>query len=171
MEETEHKAKPKRRRGLLILVLTTAVVLILGVFLYWFFMVRDTGPIPRKYTKDLNITLYYPTRLPKGYSVDPDSFERKEGSVIFSIVSANRTIGVSLQATPPNVPVRGASKAPISIPGERDFSTGIGQAHLGLWGKKYVSDIITPKGTWVILNVTGIPPEEAIKLTQSFTEL
>ena len=172
MEETEHKPS-KTRRKKLVLAITTGVIILAVGFALWIFTIRDTGPIPRKYTKGLDLTLYYPTRLPSGYAVDPRSFERKENSIIFSISAPKRrNIAVSLQATPTDMPIQSAPRGtPVGIPGERNFSTGIGQAHLSLWGDKYVSDIVTTRGTWIILNVSGFTTEEATKITQSFTEL
>jgi hypothetical protein len=63
--------------------------------------------------------------------------------------------------------LRPTSNAPTQIPGERDFTTPIGKAHVGLWGTKYVCDIVTDD-TWVILNATGFTADQITPVAQSF---
>lgn len=151
------------------------IVVLCGIAAFLVLTIRqNSGPIPQKYTDGLTITLYYPTRLPAGYTVDRNSFERQEDTLIFSIASPKgRNVSVSQQAAPADVPTRTttATPVPIALPGERNFYTTAGQAHIGLWGDKYVSDIITPNGTWIVLNVTGFSADEATAVSKSFTKL
>src|SRR5256885_1466002 len=71
----------------------------------WFIAIHDTKPIPRQYRKNLHFTLYYPTRLPEGYSVDPTSFQRQGNVLIFSIKAPHgKNVAVSEQAVPSTVP-------------------------------------------------------------------
>jgi hypothetical protein len=137
----------------------------------WFLLSHDSKPIPRQYRKGLHFTLYYPAHLSSGYSVDLNSFQRQGDVLIFSIKAPNgKNVAVSEQAVPSDAPAHQTSPAPIKIPGEKHFTTGVGSATISLWGKKYVSDIITDQ-TWIILNVTGFTVDEATTVTQSFTKL
>jgi len=139
---------------------------------WWFIVVRASGPIPHTFTKGIQYTLYYPTQLPAGYHVDPASFQRAGDVLIYSIKApGGRTVAVAEQTKPADAPVHDTSSKPVTLPGERSFDTTIGKAYISLWGSRYVSDITTPSGTWVILNVTGFTTDEAVKVTQSFTEL
>lgn len=156
----------------LVIIVTSCVILSGLVVGLWFFMLRDTGLIPRKYARGLDITLYYPTLLPDGYTVDRQSFQRKENTLIFSITApGGRNIAVSQQAAPPDATVKQTTPSPIAIPGEKNFYTGIGQAHISLWGDKYVSDITTAEGTWIILNATGFTTSQTMAVAKSFTKL
>jgi hypothetical protein len=163
------------RRGHKRLVIITIIIVLLalaGSTAWWFFKVRDVGPIPKKYTRDLKIKLYYPTRLPEGYSVNVNSFERQDDVLIFSIKAPNgKNVAVAQQAIPPDAPARTNKRTPIPLPSEKSFQTGIGAAQISLWGDKFVSDIITSGGTWIIMNVSGFTMDEATTVSQSFTEL
>lgn len=142
-----------------------------GMACSWYFFIRDTGPIPRKFTNGLHFNLYYPARLPDGYTVDGTSFKREGDVLVFSIIAPNnRNIAVSEQATPTDAPTHQTKDTPVKEPGEKSFTTGIGSVHIGLWSDKYVSDIITD-GTWIILNTTGFTTDEATAVTQGFSKL
>lgn len=142
-----------------------------ALFLVWVFAFHETGPIPRKYRSGLSFQLYYPSHLPDGFTVDPKSYKR-EGDVLIFVIKSEHTKGVSVaeQAVPASMPVHQISTTPFQIPGERTFSTNIGQGHLGLWGANYVADIVTDE-TWIIMNVTGLTADQATPLTQSFSKL
>ncbi len=161
--------RPLRRRKMwvwLVVIVVLATTISVSV---WFFAIRSNGPIPRKYTRGLQFTLYYPTRLPDGYQVDRTSFANKDGSLIFNISSpGGRQIGVSEQALSSGMPTHQKTTAPINIPGQRDFDTPIGHAYLSFWGSNYVADITTEQ-TWIILNVSGLKADEATQLAQSFS--
>jgi hypothetical protein len=147
-----------------LIVLLLIVVGIVG----WREYKLSKSPIPHSASKNLKYDLYYPYNLPPGYTVDKASFVQKDGALIFSIRSANgKSIAVSEEAVPSTAPTRGNSNSPVPIPGEKSFSSGIGQVHIGLWGANYVADIITPQ-TWIILNVSGFTVDQAQSVSQSF---
>ncbi len=145
-------------------------VAMLSVAVGIIFLNRDNGPFPPSITKKVEFQLYYPSRLPTGFSVDKESFSFKDGVAIFTIRTPyNRSVSVSQQAAPADAPVQQslAPGAPVQIPGERSFPTNIGQGHIGLWGENYVADITTEE-TWIIINVTGLTADQAMPLAQSF---
>jgi len=128
------------------------------------------SPFPAKVRHGLTFSLYYPSNLPSGYYVDRSSFEQQNGVLIFYIRSPkNQAIGVSEQPVPAGVTLPQASKGPIPIPGEKDFTWAIGRTHIGLEGANYVSETITNNGIWIILNVSGLTADQATSLTESFT--
>jgi hypothetical protein len=157
------------------IVIAISVIVLLGagaLSTLWWFAKRQNGPIPRQYTKNLRYSLYYPTQLPQGFYVDQNSFQEQDNVLIFSIKAPNgKNIAVAQQPRPGDAPSHTKSNSPVGIPGEKDFTTAIGQGHVGLWEDKYVADITTNKGTWIILNTTGFTTSDATKVAQSFTEL
>lgn len=160
------------RKRLWLLVGAGLVIVLSASLGGYLLFIRDTGLIPRQYRKGLDFTMYYPTRLPSGYEVDRTSFERKDSSIIFSIKAPKgKNIAVSLQAIPPGGAPQNTSSAPFEIAGEKTLNTAIGIAHITLWGTKYVSDIATSDGTWIILNVTSFTTQQAVEVTQSFTRI
>jgi hypothetical protein len=137
----------------------------------WFVFVRETGPIPRAYRRGLDFSLYYPVSLPAGYYVDKASFKR-EGDVLIYIIRrpGHKSAVVSQQALPTDGPVHEVPKGHMTVAGERNFMTAAGNVQIGLWGDKYVADIIT-NDSWIILNVTGYTADEAAAVAKSFTQL
>jgi len=165
---------PDKRRSFVgkktILVIAAALVAgLMIIFSAWFFVFRDTGPIPQQYRKGLDFTLYYPTKLPDGYEVDKGSFKREGKVLIFSInAPKGKNIAVSQQAAPADIPAHKPSPAPIDIPGEIIFTVAAGSAQVSLWGDKYVADVIT-NDSWIIMNLTGFTEDEAVSVTKALS--
>jgi hypothetical protein len=162
MEETP--AQPDRRRRKLRPALgfgIVAVVLLTMAAVFGYLVFMESGSIPRTYRKGLDFSLYYPAQLPEGYYVDKRSFKREGAVLIFSIKrTGSKSVVVSQQALPTDQPVHKASNSPTPLAGERDFKTAVGDVHIGLWGDKYVADIITDD-SWIIMNMTGYTTDEA----------
>lgn len=160
-------SKVRKKRWLIAGVIV--IIAVLATATCWLLVLRNRGPIPYNVRHNISFTLYYPKRLPQGYTVDRTSFVQKNGVIIFSVTTPNgKNIAVSEQAVPSSLPARSTTPAPpTQIPGQRNFTTPIGTAHLSLWGDKYVSDIVTSQ-TWIILNVTGLTADQASAVAQSF---
>ena len=170
--ETENPAStPTKKRSRKIKWLVFCILLIAAIGVAGWFgwrQIYDSGPIPHNVRKGINFQLYYPVNLPSGYSVDRTSFTRQGNVLIFYIDSnAGKPIGVSEEALPNSLPNQQTNNTPINLPGVADFTTAIGQGHIGLSGGNYISDVITPQ-TWVLLNVSGYTEAQAIQITQSF---
>jgi len=167
-------AHPRRatRRRRVIITLVTAIALAGAGGGYAAYANRPTGPFPREATKGLTFPLAYVRNLPAGYTVDETSFEQQDGDVLtFNIKSPNgKGIAVAEQARPNDLELSQKSEAAgsgITLPFENDFTTPLGDAKMNLWGERTVISIPTAD-TWVILNVSGIPPKEAQTVARSF---
>lgn len=173
-QEVKQKRRPKLYKRYI--AVATGVIIIAGLVaggMAWKQHVADANnPIPKSARKGLTFQLYYPTRLPDGYYVKEDSFENKDGSLIFYIMTPdNKAVGVSEQPLPTGVTLPQANNGPVKVPGEADFVSNIGHAHISLEGKNYVSETVTQGGVWIIMNVNGLTLTDATALTQSFTPI
>lgn len=160
------------RKQEMVIAASLLILILMGVAsIAWKQHVRDNhNPIPAIARKGLSFPLYYPTNLPAGYSIKPNSFEQKDKVLIFYIMTpANKAVGVSQQSLPPGATLSQTNTGSVKIPGEADFYAPIGHTHLSLEGANYVSETITAGGTWVILNVSGLTVKESTTLIQSFT--
>jgi|GEM_PF-1791285 len=170
-------AKPKRpldprrwRRQTQALAAGLALLVVIGGLgaAFW----ASSTPIPQAARQGITFPLYYPKTLPQGYTVDAQSFTQKDKTVIFSIKGpGGKNIAVSQQHLPVGLDLSvHKNPAGIKLPDERNFTTGIGQAQMSLWGDKMVASLVTNE-TWLILNVTGIPPKDAEAVASSFRPL
>jgi len=159
------------RKKKLVWGLIIFLVIALGASSYFYYTnYVKTGPIPRKYARQLKFAPYYPTKLPSGYSVDDESFTIQDGVLIFYINSPkNKKIGVSEQTQPAGVTLPQPGTGPVKVPNEKAFDGVLGHTYIGLEGAQYVSETITSDGTWIILNLNGFTLNEATILTQSFS--
>lgn len=131
-------------------------------------LLLDVNPIPLRYRSGLSYGLYYPKQLPDGYQVKQGSFQRKGSVLIFTLSSPRgRAIAVSEEALPVGLNLSQSNSSGMQLPTDRNFTTGIGQASLSLWGANTVVSI-QAGGTWLILNVSGVDPQTAIAIGSSF---
>lgn len=166
------RTRSARARSMRFLLFFTIVVLAGIAIWLGYAAFNNSEPIPRHYRKGLDFSLYFPTQLPAGYYVDKKSFKREGNVLIFSITDKfGRTFGVSQQTAPPEALAAPQSNKPVTIPGEKNFELPIGKAHISLWGDKYVSDIVTNDGSWIIINVTSLDANQATSLTRRFVKV
>lgn len=173
-QEVKQKSRPKLQKRYF--AIAGGIIIIASLVaggMAWKQHVADANnPIPKSARKGLTFQLYYPTKLPAGYTVKKDSFENKDGSLIFYILTPdNKEVGVSEQPLPSGVTLPQSNSGPIKVPGEADFVSAIGHAHISIEGKNYVSETVTQGGVWIILNVSGLTLKDATALTQSFTQV
>ena len=155
-------------------VIVLGILLLTVLFSIWIthkhLSTAQNALIPTVFTNKLNFTVFYPKHLPAGYYVDVKSFQREGSVLVFNILSPQgRSIGVSQQSIPSNMPLH-QSQTPVEIPGEKSFETNAGKGHIGLWGDKYVADIVT-KTTWIIVNVTNFNVDQGLAIANAFTEM
>jgi hypothetical protein len=166
----EHLLRQPTSKSLALAI--SAVLVVLGIGTGTWIGIHASLPIPKNARQGISFPLYYPRGLPQGYTVDRSSFNQKDKVVIFSIKTPRgRNIAVAEQHLPTGLDLsQHKNPAGIKLPDERSFSTGIGPAQMSLWGSKMVVSVVAPE-TWVILNVTNVPPEEAIAVASSFKPL
>lgn len=171
-EESDHKTQPRRSKlGLWIgLGLTLLVLVAIGGAIVLRHSPKPDKPISSDLLKDLTFQIYYPYHLPAGYRVNPQSIQRQGKVLIFAItkVGSGKSIAVTEEIKPTDINFEQATPHP--LPTDKNFFTPIGHATISQWGAKTVSSLVTDQ-TWIILNVTGIPPAEAQAVTSSFIKL
>jgi hypothetical protein len=149
-----------------------AAILIATPTAWW--LIAHTKPIPGKYRQGLDYPLYYPSNLPKGYSVDRTSFQLQRKVLIFNIKApSGKNIAVAEEHIPSGVDLSQHPQnnpAGVTLPDQRDFNTPAGAAEISFWGDKLVSSLVT-ENTWITLNVSGHTMDDAQKVTQAFTRL
>jgi hypothetical protein len=173
MEENQRDARiPLRKRRKLLLTLIGVCIMIVVVTAAVAWILMNDKPIPAKYRSGLDFPLYYPKNIPHDYAVERQSFQRQGKVLIYSLTSPHeRDIAVSEEAIPTGYTInQSLNQTGISLPDERTFTTAIGPASYTLWGTHTVISIAS-QNTWLILNVTGVPPQTAIDIAGSFRAL
>ena len=166
-------SSPSRALGLNPLAFIAGGLVACGILASMFILATAKhNPIPLSARRGLIFPLYYPDskQLPRGYDVDATSFQQKDGVLIFNIKTPVKTVAVSQQPIPADVANRQIGGAPIRLPGERDYQAPAGHAHIGFWGVNYVADVVAD-GTWIIINVKGLTPDQAGIVVQSLKKI
>lgn len=160
----------KRQKSLWIAAIIVICIAVAGTITMP--MIWASPPIPREASKGLGFPLYHPSNLPEGFSVDQSSFTQRDKVLIFSIRTPDgQNIAVAEQARPNDLDLGerpNPSGAP--TPDDEPFGTGLGRAHIMLWGEKTVISLPTEK-TWIILNITDVPKDDARAVARAFQKV
>jgi hypothetical protein len=145
------------------------VIVILGAYL--FFTFQDAGTLPKNVTKASNLTLYYPTKLPKGYRLDQSTAKYSGGVVFFTLkdVAGNRQVVFTEQAAPANPPDFDAIQK--SYSNFKKISIAGGQGVIGTYRQAPTAIILT---NTTLINMSGssnTPLDTATALVKSLQSL
>jgi hypothetical protein len=152
------KARRKTRHmplaGVLAIAVTVLVVASVGSYFLYAGPLHTTlsrspfsATTKQKYS---SFALYYPTRLPKGYVINKDSFTSPtDGVLVYSIINGTKNITVSMQAQPAGLNI---SKLLATYSGTHGVTTPIGSGTVGVQDNTtLIAHFLTGK-TWMIVN-------------------
>lgn len=99
-----HSHGVKNSKKWLRLTIITALVLASAAGAWFYYQKNNTSPLPKSIIASANFSLYFPTKLPDGYTLDKSSVKKDGDLVFYNFVKNNSTVFVSLQAKPPIAP-------------------------------------------------------------------
>ena len=163
MLEDELKQPGHKRHRKFIVILVILTVLAAGGVGGWVYLnhANQSSPIPAAVRQQVDFPLYYPSRLPEGYSVS-QAPAVSEGVAAMAIrTPSGDTIFISQQAAPTGLNYQKFLSDELKRP--QEFSTPIGIGYVGGPLGRTFGSILTSK-TWVLLNtVQGVNAESEIK--------
>ena len=121
----------------------------------------DAIKIPPNISSSLLFTPYLPTVMPKGYSIDQDSFKIQETALLFTASNEDKSnqFVFSEQAVPKDVDVEAFFGSSVSDPTRLEglrYKTLFGQLHAS---KGTLTSIVTTDDTWILITT----PQPAAK--------
>lgn len=137
--------------GMVLVVLASAV----GGFAMW--KAGRSNPIPDSIGKQVDFTIYYPSRMPKGYSLQKDSVRLADGILFYVLGNNNpsKSITVSSQKHPSNFDEKNLSLA-------KPFTTSVGTAYDMSTDQKNVYLISTHDEVLMFINTDSKLPGDVI---------
>lgn len=139
------KRRQKRRRLTLVFG-----GLLLAVTVIWHFSKDPAGPVPADITNRAQFTVFYPSKLPAGYTIDRDSFTFQDGTVIFTISGPKKQrLIFTQQGRPSNLDVKKLHKEQINQ--GTVVITPYGEAAIGILGPNLVASLLT-EDAWILIN-------------------
>jgi hypothetical protein len=104
-------------------IAAVTVVILLVVIVGLLVKNSNSSPIPKSIRKTVNFPLYYPSKLPNGYTYEKSSAKSDAGIVFYSLKSGDKKILVSEQTAPAHPPDLNALTKPQTVPaGPSGFS-------------------------------------------------
>lgn len=110
----------RRRRKIIIIVCAISIVLAASAVGYWLLFGRSASPLPKELVAQATFPIYYPEKLPEGYTLKPGSATGDSTAVYYTLIDATgkQSITVTTQATPNGFDASkliGASPIPTTI--------------------------------------------------------
>ncbi len=110
MDEGLGTSLPKKiSQRLVFAVILMGVIVLLGVIGVTWLLLKPPQPLPNTITHAVHFQLYYPSRLPRGYSFDGSSPKQSDGIVYYKLrndADSKKTLTLTFQATPSNFDTR-----------------------------------------------------------------
>ena len=161
MEETKKKRFLSRKR---LIILTPLLILIVAAgSTYLYLNGTPPSPIPKTVSQSVAFQLYYPSKLPEGYTFDKSSFNSSNQVVIYALLQqGKKKVFVTNQPEPAGFNFDDFNKKQLS--GSKTVLTPYGEAVVGIFGDKIVGSIVIDK-TWILINTAeenGAAPVEQI---------
>ena len=147
----------------ILLVLFTALVIVAaGVGIYF---VTRPPLIPATLRAQMNFQIYYPYALPKGMTVEADSFKSPAGNVMVFVINDGKTkINVSEQPVPPATQLDLNQFYSQQLQGTLQYTSPQGPAAIGsLTTGERVGSLVAGS-TWVLVSA---PKDEQVAQIQS----
>lgn len=140
--------KPKRKKLYIALVLVFIVAVSAGV--YYYLTRIQNNPIPASVQSAVSLPLYYPEKLPEGFSLDRNSYSVSGGIVSFHAVNQqNQKLIFTIQPRPPTFDFSTFYQKGLS--GTEQFTTPVGQAAIGKAQTKLIGNLVT-ETSWIIVS-------------------
>lgn len=154
------KTKPKRKskRRYFKLKLLTILILLAASVLTAYVLLRPQYLIPKNIQQQMELTLYYPTKLPSGYVVDRNSFQVSNQVLTFSASNKEHKILFTIQERPPNFDYPAFYTKGLTQSDQ--FSTPFGQAGVGNANSRLIGSLPIDK-TWILLSSTSTKVKSA----------
>ncbi len=137
-----------KRLGVVIIVFLAITIIGVGSGIY--LSQRTRNPFPVAISDSVTFPLYYPSKLPSGYHVDPSSFKGNNQAVLYSLVKANSpSIAISVQTKPSGFDFDDFKNK--QLRGTKTVPTDAGDAVVGLYAERILGSLLTDK-SWVLVN-------------------
>jgi hypothetical protein len=154
----EHKPRYKSKRRYFKFKLLLILILLTASASTAYILLRPQYLIPKTIQQQMELTLYYPSKLPSGYIVDKNSFQVSNQVLTFSASNNEDKILFTIQERPPNFDyptfyTKGLTQAD-------QFSTPLGQAGVGNANSRLIGSLPVDK-TWVLLSSTSAKVKSA----------
>ena len=147
------------RIGLKMVVIIAVAALLIGVAGFMALPKNSTSknPFSQSIKSSANFKLYYPAKLPDGYTIKSSSIQLKDGVLTYAATRADLRIVFTMQAVPDNFNFKAFYQQ--YLKNTQQFHTPYGQAVMGNIQNRVLSSMTDGK-TWFILsdnspNVSG----------------
>jgi hypothetical protein len=133
--------------------LVSALIIVLFSGAYFYLNGRDMNPVPLNIKASVNFPLYYPVKLPAGYSIKKDSFSSTPQVVTYYAENhRGERMLFSIQAPPDSVGVNDFNKRVLQ--NQIQIISDAGQARLGDINGRITGSLVTKK-SWVLLTASS----------------
>lgn len=152
------KSRKKLITGIF-LILTVVVLIAVG-----FYFMKPKDSIPKNIKKSVNFTLYYPEKVPDGYSLNKGSIKIDNNILFFTLNNGGAKITVSEQSNP------GKRFDFSQTPGFGEVSASAGEAVVGQISSQYVGILIADKTLVNIYTSNNVSRDVIVKIVQSMNK-
>jgi hypothetical protein len=163
VRETETKPKRKRKTNKVKILILLLVFIPLGIitsFIFFGQVSKSSNPIPKNIQQSAAFNLYYPSKLPGGYSINKNSFSQT-GSVVayYADNKHGGRIFFSIQPLPDAIAIDDFNNRVLQ--NKVDVISNIGKATVGTFNEKVTGSVTTTE-SWILVSTNDDALKTAI---------
>ena len=156
-----------RRRWIILIVTVALLLTAAGATGLFILHGRNKSHFSAATKQAAGFSLYWPAKLPSGWSADPASVKYNSEATFLTLKSGQHEVIVSEQTVPPTFDFTSFFQQ--GLQGGSQFTTDIGQAGTGKANGRYVGSLVAGT-TWILLsaNDSSVTSTDLIPLLKSF---
>jgi len=142
-------AKKRSKKFLKLLIILVLLAGLIGGGLYAYPKYVKANPFTPDIQTNADFSLFYPTKLPAGYTIDKSTIKLTNGVVIYAAANGDLRIIFTIQKTPPSFDFNTFYSQALS--NSQQFATPYGQVVIGKSKDRYLGSLVSGS-TWVIVS-------------------
>jgi hypothetical protein len=164
-----HRSSRKKLRWILVIPLLVLGVLLFGIVFFIRTHSNEPNPIPEQILKQTTYPLYYPSKAPASWHVDPASFNASDTVVIYTMQDGQAKFVISVQPLPSGFDFSAFKK---KFGDTDEFNTDVGTVLIGDLGNELIASIRTNDSSWILINTKDYTAKAKLAdFTRYFTKV
>lgn len=148
--EYHRRTRPKRKKFLIVLVVILALASAAGLWAYPKY--TSQNPFPADIQANAGYSLFYPKKLPTGYSIDKASIVLDKGIVNYIAKNGALHLVFTIQSIPPQFDFKTFYQQ--GLKNAQNITTANGQAVIGKVQDRFVGSLASGDG-WILLSTNS----------------
>ncbi len=147
-----HQKGPKRKLFRKVIIVLVILGILGGAAAWAYPKYMDKNPFPANIQSSAQVQLFYPSKMPAGFKIEPSSMHFTNGAFIYDAKNADKRLVFTLQKTPPTYNY--SSFYGQDLKNLKELTSPYGKAVVGKYQDRYLGSLVSGN-TWLLLSTNN----------------